>query len=79
MIDLEDRTEEFELPIPQVYSDKEQIAIEVPNFYEYYCITFLNNNVLKIQTSEAEYDFSLKDFGKAPINMRKNNGILIFT
>lgn len=81
--DSQDEKKEIELPIPEVYSDKEQVIIEVPNFYECYCINFLKNKEgnlsLLIQTPNNDNAYSIENFENYPTELKRKNGILIFT
>ncbi|MFA5333460.1 MAG: hypothetical protein WC376_03115 [Candidatus Nanoarchaeia archaeon] len=81
IMDYNKKEEEVELPVPLVYCDKEQIAIEVPAFYDLYSISFLRTpqgKILRIETTKGKQDYSLKDFDHEPTELEKNNGILIF-
>jgi hypothetical protein len=75
------KKEDSELPMPVVYCDKEKIAIEMPNFYEFYLISFLktlDGKKARIETIKGVNDYLIDDFEGEPIEFQKNNGILIF-
>ncbi len=66
---------------PAFYSDPDYVAIELPNEYKYCKLSFINGlegKLLRLETPENIFDYSLNEFNKEPIEMDKRNGILIF-
>jgi hypothetical protein len=66
---------------PSFYCDKECVAIEIPGEYDYCKLSFikgLEGKLLRMETPDNLFDYPINEFGKDPIEIKKNNGILIF-